>query len=381
MLNLKESSRRICIVGGGYFGLFLADYLANNGHKVRIFEKESGPMLHASLNNQARVHNGYHYPRSVLTALRSRVSFPRFVAEFPDCIDSDFNQYYLVGRNLSKVTAQQFYLFCRRIGAAITRAPVAVTELTNPKFIEACFTTHEFAFDAVKLRDAMMKRLEADNVPLTCNTEVIKVQKMTGGLEITFRHNDGETWQDKFDHVFNCTYSHLNFLNDESAIPQIPLKHEMTEMCLVKTPPALQHMGFTVMCGPFFSIMPYPPVRHDSGVAHSLSHVRYTPHYEWHDNPGKPYVDALKRLATDKRHTAFHCMLKDASRYIPLLSECKYLSSLWEVKTVLPRSEGDDSRPILCRFNYGLIGYHCLMGGKVDNVYDAVEAIHSDLGL
>ena len=74
-------------------------------------------------------------------------------------------------------------------------------------------------------------------------------------------------------------------------------------------------------------------------------------------------------------------MLKDASRYIPLLSECKYLSSLWEVKTVLPRSEGDDSRPILCRFNYGLIGYHCLMGGKVDNVYDAVEAIHNDLGL
>ncbi len=380
MLKFKQSSSRICIVGGGFFGLFLADYLAKNNHNVKIFEKESIPMLHASLNNQARVHNGYHYPRSVLTALRSRISFPRFIAEFPDCIDSDFKQYYLIGHNLSKVTAQQFYLFCRRIGATISRAPASVAELTNPKLIEACFTTHEFAFDAVKLRQAMLARLGEDEVPLACNTEVARVEKTKTGLEVTFCQGS-DTWQEEFDHVFNCTYSHLNFLNVASALPIIPLKHEMTEMCLVKMPTELQQMGFTVMCGPFFSVMPYPPVKHDSGVAHSLSHVRYTPHYEWHDEPEKPYVDALKRLLDDDQHTAFLYMVKDASRYIPMLSQCEYLSSLWEVKTVLPRSEGDDSRPILCRFNYGFTGYHCIMGGKVDNVYDAIEAIHNDLGL
>ena len=380
MSVLQRSPRRVCIIGGGYFGLFLSDYLAKNNHNVKLFEKEAELMMHASLNNQARVHNGYHYPRSVLTALRSRVSFPRFVDEFPDCIDSDFDQYYLVGRNLSKVTAQQFYLFCRRIGAAITRAPASVTELTNPKLIEACFTTHEFAFDAVKLRETMMKRLELDGVPISCRTEVTRVEKSESGLRVTFQQGEN-VWQDEFDHVFNCTYSRLNFLNNASAVPLIPLKHEMTEMCLVKMPPELQTMGFTVMCGPFFSVMPYPSVKHGAGTAHSLSHVRYTPHYEWHDDPSEPYVDALKRLSGDERHTAFHCMVKDAARYIPRLADCEYLGSLWEVKTVLPRSEGDDSRPILCRFNYGLPGYHCLMGGKVDNAYDAVEAIHNDLGL
>ena len=96
MSVLQRSPRRVCIIGGGYFGLFLSDYLAKNNHNVKLFEKEAELMMHASLNNQARVHNGYHYPRSVLTALRSRVSFPRFVEEFPDCIDSDFDQYYLV---------------------------------------------------------------------------------------------------------------------------------------------------------------------------------------------------------------------------------------------------------------------------------------------
>ena len=380
MQIIKKSNQRVCIVGGGFFGLFLADYLAKNHHTVRIYEKETDPMLHASLHNQARVHNGYHYPRSVLTALRSRVSFPRFVAEFSDCINSEFEQYYLVGRNLSKVTAQQFYLFCRRIGASISRAPAAITDLTNPQLIEACFTTHEFAFDAIKLREIMLAHLSANNVPIVCNTEVSKVEKTLSGLEVTL-NRDNELWQEEFDHVFNCTYSHLNFLNKASNVPLIPLKHEMTEMCLVQMPAPLQQMGFTVMCGPFFSVMPFPSVKHSTGTAHSLSHVRYTPHYEWLDEQGKTYIDALKRLSTASRHTAFTYMLKDAARYIPMLSECQYLGSLWEVKTVLPRSEGDDSRPILCRFNYGLSGYHCLMGGKVDNVYDAVAAIHNDLGL
>ena len=337
-------------------------------------------MLHASLHNQARVHNGYHYPRSVLTALRSRVSFPRFVEEFPECIDSDFEQYYLVGRNLSKVTARQFYLFCRRIGASISYAPSAITDLTNSKLIEACFSTHEFAFDAIKLREIMLARLSANNVLVTCQTEITKVEKTLAGLEVTLNH-ENETWQEEFDHVFNCTYSRLNFLNEKSALPLIPLKHEMTEMCLVKMPAALQRMGFTVMCGPFFSVMPFPSISHDNGFAHSLSHVRYTPHYEWHDKSNKTYIDALQRLSKDNHHSAFPYMLKDASRYIPTLTQCEYLNSLWEVKTVLPRSEGDDSRPILCRLNYGLTGYHCLMGGKVDNVYDAIEAIHNDLGL
>ncbi|MDY3759676.1 MAG: FAD-dependent oxidoreductase, partial [Treponema sp.] len=74
------------IIGGGYFGLYLSWYLGSKGYKVVLFEKESALMTHASYNNQARIHNGYHYPRSVLTALRSRVSFPRFVKDFPDCV-------------------------------------------------------------------------------------------------------------------------------------------------------------------------------------------------------------------------------------------------------------------------------------------------------
>ena len=79
-------TKRIAIIGGGVFGLYISWFLAGRGHDVTVFEREKEPMTHASYHNQARVHNGYHYPRNVLTALLSRISMPRFVADFLDCV-------------------------------------------------------------------------------------------------------------------------------------------------------------------------------------------------------------------------------------------------------------------------------------------------------
>ena len=126
------------------------------------------------------------------------------------------------------------------------------------------------------------------------------------------------------------------------------------------------------MDGPFFSLMPFPPKK-----VHSLSHVRYTPHYEWRDTHGKDYQNPDQRLADLPKKSAWPHMVKDASRYIPVLSKSKYIDSIWEVKTVLPRSESCDSRPILFKTNYGLKGFHNVVGGKIDNVYDVTRVIEN----
>jgi hypothetical protein len=68
-------------------------------------------------------------------------------------------------------------------------------------------------------------------------------------------------------------------------------------------------------------------------------------------------------------------MVKDAARYVPMLAECRYEESLWEVKTVLPRSDVDDSRPILVRRDHGLAGLTCILGAKVDNIYDVFDEL------
>jgi hypothetical protein len=122
------------------------------------------------------------------------------------------------------------------------------------------------------------------------------------------------------------------------------------------------------MCGPFFSVMPFP-----ARGMHSLSHVRYTPHFSWHE---RTEVRAPPRWHKQfAPASAFDRMVRDAERYVPCLRNSRYCESLWEVKTVLPASEVDDSRPILFRLHHGLPNFVCLMGGKIDNVYDVLNEL------
>jgi hypothetical protein len=101
---------------------------------------------------------------------------------------------------------------------------------------------------------------------------------------------------------------------------------------------------------------------------HSFSHVRYTPHCAWHDVESD--VDNQKYLDHVPKRTNFPWMQADARRYLPLAEQFEYEQSLWELKCVLPQSEHDDSRPILFQRDVGLRGLTCVLGGKIDNMYD-----------
>ena len=68
-------------------------------------------------------------------------------------------------------------------------------------------------------------------------------------------------------------------------------------------------------------------------------------------------------------------MEADVARYLPAARDMKRVDSIWEVKTVLTKSENDDSRPILFLPDHGMTGYTCIMGGKLDNVYDVLQEL------
>lgn len=345
------------------------------GQRVALFEMGSELLQRASYSNQARVHNGYHYPRSLLTALRCRVNFPRFVADYAECIVGDFEKYYAVGWAFSKVTAVQYRQFCDRVGVPIKPAPAHIRKLFNPDLVESVFSVHEVAFDPVKLKELMLRDLASSDVEVRMNNEVESVRPSPGGgLEVTCRGPEGST---RFvaSSVYNCTYSRINALLVGSGLPPIRLKHELTEMPLVEVPDDVKGRAFTMMCGPFFSIMPF----HPRGL-YTLSHVRYTPHAEWMDTPGQAWRDPYALLDMASRRSSFPHMIRDVSRYMPCLRGCRQHDSLWEVKTVLPKSEVDDSRPVLYRQNCGLPNLTCMLGAKIDNIYDVLEIVGAVAG-
>ena len=360
----------VVIIGGGFFGCSLALHLKKPTNKVLILEKESDLMLHASYNNQARVHGGYHYPRSLLTALRSRVNLDGFMQEYGEIVDSTFEKYYAISRTFSKVSARHFYLFYKRIGAEIETAPAAIKKLFNSNLIEDVFRVREYAFDSLKLRHLIRRKLDAADVTYRFGAEAERLESDDNGIAITFTDPQSSTSSIHTKRLFNCTYSHINKLNYNSGLPFSPLKHELTEMALVDVPDELRNVGITVMDGPFFSIMPFPP----RGL-HTLSHVRYTPHVEWQDHEGT-WRNGHQFLRDNRPPTAFAKMVADAQRYVPSIGKSNYIDSLWEVKTVLTASEQDDSRPILFSADHGGIkGYTVVMGGKIDNIRDVLMEV------
>jgi glycine/D-amino acid oxidase-like deaminating enzyme len=359
----------VAVIGGGFFGCMTALHLRRRHAHVLLLEKGDALLGRASYNNQARVHNGYHYPRSLTTALRSRLNFPRFVTQFASCLDRGFDQFYAVARLFSNVTARQFRNFFLRVGAPVAPAPTAVARLFNPDLIEEIFRVTEYAFDAVRLRDLLRGWLDAAGVEVHTGAEVLRVKPRTGANPMLVMTAAGREHELTAGDVYNCTYAHLNQVLAASGLPLVPLKQELTEMALVEVPEALRGLGVTVMCGPFFSLMPFPP----RGLC-TLSHVRYTPHDAWHEGPGD-YAPADAEAARRPRQSHAGWMIQDAARYLPPLRHCRYVDSLWEIKTVLPRNEVDDGRPILFRRDHGLKGLHCVLGAKIDNVYDLLDEL------
>ena len=80
------------IIGAGLYGLYAALYAGQRGERVLVLEGEDAPFRRATFINQARVHMGYHYPRSYSTAVKSAGYFDRFNRDFGFCIHSTFDQ-------------------------------------------------------------------------------------------------------------------------------------------------------------------------------------------------------------------------------------------------------------------------------------------------
>jgi glycine/D-amino acid oxidase-like deaminating enzyme len=363
------------VIGGGFYGARLALMLRARGQRVLLIEREPGLLGRASLRNQARVHGGYHYPRSMLTSLRSRLNYARFVAEYSECVDQSFRHYYAIARGTSKVTAAQFAEFCRRIGAPAVSAQPEVVKLFDASRIEAVFEVQECAFDAVKLRERIARELTEASVETLVDTEAVRVvQRDASRAFVLLRHRDKghDEWMVSADLILNCTYSRTNHLLEASGVPSIPAKHELTELALVVPPPALQGAAVTVMDGPFFSLMPYP-----SRGLFSFSHVRYTPHCTWNDVRGAPIANGDLALAA--RASRYNHMVRDAARYLGAMRTTRYVESLWETKTLMPRSEQDDSRPILLSRSVECPSCVTVVGAKIDSVYDGEDALASTL--
>ncbi len=356
------------VIGGGFYGCCLAIHLRRRFGRVVLVDEAQGLLSRASRVNQARLHNGYHYPRSFLTAVRSRSNLDVFRRSFPEGVFESFRHLYAIARGDSKVGYRHFERFAAAIGAALGPASDADRRMFSPRLIEAVYEVVEPAFDVRALRQFLAGQLAATGVERRMSTRVARLGPANNGVAVGLA--DGSELVAGW--VFNCTYSALNRVVPEPPALRPRLVHQLTEVALIEPPAVLKHMAVTVMDGPFFSTMPFP-----SEGLHSLTHVRYTPHLSWPEAsaPGRDPNEVLQPPPVSR----FAWMLRDARRFLPALDGAIHVRSLFDIKTIPDGTQGDDARPILYHRDSVAPRLVSILGSKLDNIFDVYDYVDATL--
>lgn len=373
---MKQKYDKI-IIGAGLYGLYSALFCGKKGQSVLVLECDPTPFRRATYINQARVHQGYHYPRSISTAMKSAGYFEKFNRDFAFCVNQEFNKVYATSAKYSWSSGVQFKKFCKA-------ANIPCEELPPQKFFkdgmcDGVFLTREYTYDAMLLKDYYLQQLSTlNNVTISYGVNITSIERDADSYVV--RTGQSQSFSTGF--LLNATYAGTNQILEMLGYEKFGIKYELCEIILCEANDALREYGFTVMDGPFFSIMPFGK----TGL-HSLTSVTFTPHTVSYDalpsfacqekSGGYCSVRHLGNCndCPAKPKTAFPYMANLARKYLKDEYGFTYEKSLFSMKPILMSSEIDDSRPTVIRVyskNPTCVG---VLSGKINTVYDLDEVL------
>lgn len=367
------------IIGAGLYGLYSALFCAKKGQTVCVLEQDIEPFMRATYINQARVHMGYHYPRSLSTALKSAGYFERFVSDYEFCIHSKFDQVYATSSKFSWTDAVEFKKFCQ--DAKIPCTEIAADKYFNQNACDGVFLTQEYTYDAMLLKQFFLTELEKyKNVQIEYGVKLLSIE--SDGVDY---HVICEEKEYVAPFVLNATYAAVNSVlnkvkSDKKEL--FALKYELCEIILCDVGETLKNVGLTIMDGPFFSLMPFGK----TGL-HSLTSVTFTPHEtDYNEVPKfacvKSGMGECKNgllgncnECVKKPNTAYKYMEALAKKYINNEHHFTYKQSLFSMKPILKASEIDDSRPTVIKVATQGPTLVSVLSGKINTVYDLDEIL------
>lgn len=359
------------IIGSGIYGMY-ASIISKKKHgdscSVLVIDGEDSYFKRGSYINQARLHNGYHYPRSYSTASKSAGYFNRFYEDYKECINDDFEKVYAIAADYSWTNGVQFKQFCDNLNLVCDE--IEKKKYFNEFSIDKAFHTVEYSFDAQLLGDKMHEEATSLGVEFSFKTTIESIVKDGKQFCITFM--DGRCIYTGY--VLNATYAGVNQIHEMMGYDLLPIKYELCEVILCEVSKSIEHVGLTVMDGPFFSVMPFGKTGY-----HSITTVSRTPHCTSYDTL-PPYDCQGKTPRLGHEDGCMHCqhypptsfveMVQIAKKYLREDIEIKYVKSLYTVKPILKASEIDDSRPTIIKQYSSEPHFYTVFSGKINTMYD-----------
>lgn len=330
---------RVAVIGGGVFGATVALELAKTGAQVDLFEAGRDILDGATARCQARLHSGYHYPRSDSTALAAKSGAVEFAGRFPEAIRKA-QHHYVIAED-SKVSADDYLDFCDRLGL-----PYEVVYPTLVHHAQVTVRVPEAFVDVPVLRRILRRDLGLAGVRV--NLGHWADPSSLRGYDLTVVATYGQPWSR-------------------------PLRYEVCEVALVE----LGHyagQSFVVLDGEYVSLDPH-------GVTHMLYDVKHTVHAAnvgYAPEVPEHLAPLLGRWgAAPTKVSRVDDMLDSASRHLRMMGRhgqgvSIYHGSLFSVRAVLPDVDATDERPTLLERDGNVVS---ILSGKICTAVAAAKQV------
>lgn len=303
---------QIAIAGAGIYGATVAIRLAEQGHRVTLFDP-LGIMRAASAINQYRVHSGYHYPRSPETIRETIEARAEFIEAFAPAIVRNSRHYYAIPRESSRTPPDEYEDIMRSHGLALRACH---PDWMNFDFIDRCYEVDENIYDPEALRVVVESRLHALG---------IKVE----------RSSFSGAARPEYDFVIWATYG----LGPSREMFK-GAKYQVAEKILIQLPPRLQNVALVVVDGPFTAFDPY-----GNSTRSLFGSAKHTNHWTTSDPeeavPAR-YAELLNRAEfAPFADTRFGAMRADCCLAVPAAKDAKYLGSRFTMRVVEDNPQQD----------------------------------------
>ena len=363
---MSNKKNRIAVIGAGIFGCNVALRLAESGHEVVLLERLPYIMKGTSANNTNRVHQGFHYPRGVDTAIECRDNYNKFEMAFSDALIDDCPNIYGIAEKDSKTSKEDFLKFCD-----FMKLTYSVIDLKNLDIqLNGCnlgVLCQETIIDMDTLRKLLKLKIDkSSNVKVLCNTEVQRIERITNQYNLYYNSND--QFKETFDAVINCSYSNINTLTEQLGYEIQEAQYEYTVIPIIDMD--IAPIALTIMDGPFFTLFPHGKTKQFLlyHVDHSVikREISKMVNPDWLDAEKSP----LNKINKTKH---FEKLIKSCLPFMPELVNAKLCGFLESPRMVLPKHEQDDARPSFIN-DYGE-GYMTVFSGKIDRSLSIADSV------
>jgi glycine/D-amino acid oxidase-like deaminating enzyme len=313
------------VIGAGIHGVCIANELASNGLDVTIFDMHDDLLRETSKGCHNRAHLGYHYPRSLSTVKECLKGLSYFRKHLNDVLYYHGSGYYIVSKEDTKVSADQYEQFCKDADLSY-KLEWPADEFVDRRTLEASFMVNEPCYNVNKIREYYKKCLNNHGVDFISGFTIVEVGINDG--EFCFYDETGTALALNADVIVSATYARANNIqnmfgvNTEDNI----YKFQLTEVPVVKSSKPIPQL--TVVDGPFSSIMPY---------------VGTENHYLFYDVVHSVNQQEIGTIcpAFSTPKSQWELMIEHGKEYYNFMDDLEYVSSNWGTRPIPTKVVGD----------------------------------------